>query len=438
MGSWDVIALGVSAAIGMSIFSVVAPATAVSGPGMLAALAIAAVPMIVFVVVYAFIGSAIPRSGSSYDWPAFFVHPYLGLIATWLRIVGNAGSLQLMAVVFVGYLSSVVAVPAGPTMVLVLAVFYVINLVGISTVGKVTRALVLLKIVVLGTFVIVGLSHVESGRFFPFLPHGGWAILAAVPLLVGLYTGIESAAEVGEEIRNSRAVIGKGLAIATGIGMLVYFGTSFVTIGVLGPAAVGSSHAPLQQAGSSFLGAWMLPLLLITALASIGAAMNATILIFSRFLFAMGRDGALPASLGRIHPRWGTPYVATTVVFILGLLALLLPDDLIFLFLAANIPTMLKYFSNCWSALRLVDRHPALHAAATIPMTRHSVRAWSLVGMACAIGIILAGLGADWRPYAILLAWGAVGSVYWFSHARHTSRWMRDRAATAAPVISKR
>jgi APA family basic amino acid/polyamine antiporter len=182
----------------------------------------------------------------------------------------------------------------------------------------------------------------------------------------------------------------------------------------------------------------MSPLLLITALASIGAAMNATILIFSRFLFAMGRDGALPASLGRIHPRWGTPYVATTVVFVLGLLALLLPDDLIFLFLAANIPTMLKYFSNCWSALRLVDRHPALHAAAKFPMTRRSVRAWSLVGMACAAGIILAGLGADWRPYAILLAWGAVGSVYWFSYARQISRWMRDRTATAAPVISKR
>jgi amino acid transporter len=34
----------------------------------------------------------------------------------------------------------------------------------------------------------------------------------------------------------------------------------------------------------------------------------------SRILFAMARDGKLPAVLARIHPRYKTPYVSTLVV----------------------------------------------------------------------------------------------------------------------------
>ncbi|HEY0339386.1 MAG TPA: amino acid permease, partial [Steroidobacteraceae bacterium] len=124
MGAGDIVALGVSAAVGMSIFAITAPATAVAGPGMLISLALTAVPMSVFLVVYAFMGSAVPRSGSSYDWPARFVHPFLGFTVTWLRILGNAVSLGLMAVVFVSYLGKVVSIPEFPVMVGLLTIFY--------------------------------------------------------------------------------------------------------------------------------------------------------------------------------------------------------------------------------------------------------------------------------------------------------------------------
>jgi APA family basic amino acid/polyamine antiporter len=427
MSVFAVVALGVSAAVGVSIFSVTAPATAVAGPAMLISLGIAAIPMIVFVVVYAFLGSAVPRSGASYDWPARFVHPYLGFIVTWLRIVGNAVSLQVMTVVFVGYLFKAISLTWAPTAFLILCTFYIVNLIGVGTAGKVASVLVLLKLLVLGTFILAGVPHIQSGNVTPLMPHGPWSILAALPLLIGLYTGIESAAEAGEEIRNAKAVIGRALAIATLIGMVAYFGTSAVTLGVLGSSKVASSTAPLLEAGTHFLGPWTSPLLVLTALASISAAINATFLIFARFLFAMGRDGVLPAALARIHPRWGTPHVATTVAFGLGVLALFLPESLAFLFLAANIPTMLKYFSNCLAAWRLVDRHQDLHARANIKMSRRSVKVWSSVGMLCAIIIVLAGLGTDWRPYAILAAWGCLGTLYWWVYARHLSLSMRQR-----------
>ncbi len=434
MGAGDIVALGVSAAVGMSIFAITAPATAIAGPAMLLSLGLAVIPMAVFLVVYAFLGSAVPRSGSSYDWPARFVHPFLGFTVTWLRILGNAVSLGLMAFVFVSYLDRLTVIPPYPVMFVLLTAFFVVNLIGVAAAGLAARGLVVLKIVVLGTFVAVGLPHIELAEFTPVMPNGVWSVVAVLPLLVGLYSGIESAAEAGEEIRNGRLVIGKSLLVATLIGVALYFGTSIVTLGVLGPARVAASTAPLYEAVGLFLGKWASPMLVLTALASIASAINATYLIFARFLFAMGRDGALPKALERIHPRWGTPHVALSVAYVMGVLSLWLPRSLAFLFLAANVPTMLKYFSNCLAAWRLVTYHPDLHTAAAFRLSRGAVKSWAGAGIVCALLIVLAGIDADWRPYVILLAWGAIGAMYWVFHAQHRSGFMRARRVLHTPA----
>jgi basic amino acid/polyamine antiporter, APA family len=430
----DVVALGISAAIGVSIFSVISPAAQLAGPALLLSLAMAALPMVVFVVVYAFMGSTVPCTGASYEWPARFVHPYAGFIIAWLRILGGAGSLHLMSVVFVSYLKQAVQIPAMPTMLALLLVFYAINLVGIASVGRTARVLVTAKLVVLVTFILVGLRSADIRNFVPLTPHGMVGVLSAVPLLVSLYTGIESATEAGEEIRNGRFALGMGIAIATGIALIMYTGVAVVAIGVIGAQAVASSKAPLLAAGSRFLGPVISPVLLATALVAIASAVNVGFLSFARMLFAMARGGVLPSALARIHPRWGTPHIALTLVLLLGFCSLFLPETLVFLFLSANVPPMLKYATNCFAALRLVRSHPDLHARARFRLGRTSVSLWSAMGVLCAIGIIVVGFRAEWRPYVILLAWAGVGTFWWLLRARHTSTAMIRRRETSSRV----
>ena len=81
---------------------------------MLPALALAAIPMVVFAVVYAFMGSTVPRSGASFEWPARFIHPFVGFMVAWLRIVGNTGALILLTQVLVSYVSRAVPIPQKP------------------------------------------------------------------------------------------------------------------------------------------------------------------------------------------------------------------------------------------------------------------------------------------------------------------------------------
>jgi hypothetical protein len=51
--------------------------------------------------------------------------------------------------------------------------------------------------------------------------------------------------------------------------------------------------------------------------------------------------------------------------------------------------------------------------------------------MACALLILLSGLDADWRAYAILGGWAAIGTLYWFVYGRHASLSMRNRLAAS-------
>jgi APA family basic amino acid/polyamine antiporter len=409
---WDVVSLGVGAAVGVAIFSVLSPAAKIAGPGLLLALAVAAVPMFIFAVVYAFMGSAVPSSGASFEWPARFLHPFAGFMIAWLRILGSTGAMVVLAQVMVRYVSAAVALPLKPTMFALFLFFFVINLIGVRIAASVQTVMLAVKLLAFAIFVAFGLSSVSFANFSAPLANGLGPILSAVPLLVSLYLGIESATEVGEEIQDSERVIAKGIGISVCLALLVYGSVAYVALGTLGAKDLAASDAPLSEAGKRFLGDWA-PLIIIAAALAFSTTLNSVFMIFTRYLFAMGRGGVLPSALASIHPRWGTPHVATYAAFACCLAGLFLPTDLVFLFLAVNIPTMLKYMGSCGAAISIANGHPEIVERARFRLSAGAIRIWASLGVLCAAAIIVVGFKTDWQPYAVLGAWGVVGVLYW-------------------------
>lgn len=418
VGLLGIVTLGAGTAIGVAIFSIIAPGAALAGPGMLVAMLLAMVPMILFAVTYAFMGSAAPVSGASYEWSRRFIHPFVGFIVGWLRIAGSTAALVLFAFVLVQYWSMVVEVPAKPVMLAILALFWVLNTLGVSVVARGQGLMVFVLLVTCAVLVVSAFSEGDSANFTPVLQHGWSGVFAAVALMVSLFLGIETATEVGEEVRDARRTIPLGIALSIVLTAAIYFAVAASALAVLGADDLARSEAPLLDLASATLGTFGLPLILISATVAIGTSLNAISLIFSRSLFAMGRAGILPAALARVHPRWGTPYVATSVVFVLCALGLLMPLNLIFLFLAVNIPTLLKYAATSFAATRVVRHHRDVYDSAHVKFKPGAMQAWAWTAVVVALAVIALGLSADWRPYAVLGGWFVVGLIYYAIRSR--------------------
>jgi APA family basic amino acid/polyamine antiporter len=409
----DIVTLGAGLAIGVSLFSIFAPAAKLAGTGLPVAVLLATVPMVVFAVVYAFMGSTVPTSGASYEWPTRFVHPFVGYLIAWLRILGSTGAMVVLALVLVRHWSALVDLPLKPAIFGVFLLFYGLNVLGVSVASKAQTVLFGLLLAAIVVFVTAGAPHIELANFSPPLSAGWEGVLLAIPLLVSLYLGVEAAAEVGEEIRDARRTFARGITISIGTTLVIYGAVALVALGTLGIADLTASEAPLRDVAAQELGPAAAFFIIVAATLAITTSLNALFMIFSRYLFAMGRRGVLPAALARVHPRYGTPHVAATVALACCTAGLLLPTDLVFLFLAVNIPTMLKYLGTCLSAVMLARRQPELLESGGFRIGRSAVQGWAFAGIVAAIAIVVVGFSADWRPYAVLGVWAVLGIAYW-------------------------
>ena len=81
---------------------------------------------------------------------------------------------------------------------------------------------------------------------------------------------------------------------------------------------------------------------------------------------AMAREGMLPAALAKVHEKHGTPHMALLTILGAASLGLLAPMNLTSLFLAVNIPTLLKYAATCIAATVVVRKHPDIYEGAPI------------------------------------------------------------------------
>jgi len=137
---------------------------------------------------------------------------------------------------------------------------------------------------------------------------GVWATLLYA------FSGAESASFMGDEIKDARRTIPRGLIAA---GFIITAGYILGTIAVLVALPKVNSLEGIMQAISSSaervgwtgLGPAVALLICVANLGGVGAYLAA----LARIPFVAGIDRYLPPAFGRVHPKWGTPYVSLIV-----------------------------------------------------------------------------------------------------------------------------
>ena len=155
----------------------------------------------------------------------------------------------------------------------------------------------------------------------PLLASAGWEMAASFAVMCNAFIGIELACAMGDEIRDPAKDVKPAIFIAGAVSLASY---ALVTWGILALVPlekIGVIQGIMQalSVGAQDAGAgWIVaPIAVVMALA-IGGSSSAWFSGSARIPFVAGIDSALPAALGKVHPKWHSPYIALIVCAVLG------------------------------------------------------------------------------------------------------------------------
>jgi APA family basic amino acid/polyamine antiporter len=242
-----------------------------------------------------------------------------------------------------------------PAFVIVMLVTWLLML-GVRESATANNIMVTIKLLVLGLFVVAGLTHISTANYHPFAPNGFRGVHQGAAIVFFAYIGFDAISTAAEETKNPQrnlpiGILG-GLAICTVIYMIV--GAVLTGMVPYTELAVADPLAKaLNSAGFTTVG-W------IVALGAI-ISMSAVLLVFQygqpRIFFAMGRDGLLPPWAARVHARTRVPHITTLItgVFV-GLWSLI--GDAGETYNLTNIGTLFAFVLVCIGVLvlRYTDR----------------------------------------------------------------------------------
>ena len=367
---FDITMIGVGAMIGAGIFVLTGLAAGQAGPALVMAFAFNGFITIFTGMVYAELGSALPKAGGGYHWVEEALGRSQAFLAGWISWFAHAVAGSLYTLGFGSFVHllleryfgialfdpiDLVLITFGPDKLFAVfagVLFTYINFRGAKETGLAGNVVTLLKVTVILIFVLFGFgvifgqpASVTEARFTPFLPRGFGGVFISMGLTFIAFEGYEIIVQSGEEVVKPRQSVPKAVFYAMAIVVTIYIFVSIVLIGAIditpelfdfaqrgvadGHGATNLPELPesredaavwqvlgyLGELGLARAADQVLPfgtlIILVAGIFSTLSALNATTYSSTRVSFAMGRDRVLPDAFSRVHHEKRTPWLAT-------------------------------------------------------------------------------------------------------------------------------
>ncbi len=205
--------------------------------------------------------------------------------------------------------------------------FTYLNIRGAKVIGDSSK---LFGIAVLAPFAIMtvlGLFKMHFNPAVPFTLKGqgiGESLNLGLFVVMWNYLGWDGLSTIAGEMKHPRRDYPKTLVITLPLITLCYLLPVVIGIAVVGTKHVTWTAGAWNEIAGIIGGDWLRFLMAAGALISTAGLFSALLLSVTRVPFVMGEDGYLPRALFKVHPRYGTPWVALVAssaiysIFILG------------------------------------------------------------------------------------------------------------------------
>jgi APA family basic amino acid/polyamine antiporter len=191
-------------------------------------------------------------------------------------------------------------------------------------------------------------------------------------------TGIEAASGLAPDVRVGRRGLRNLVVFAAVAVFVILVGVSSVATMAVPPidgrTPLGGHYvaAPLLGVVSAFDPHWLRQVLRF-AVGGVGAvvllqAANSTMVGFSRIAYSLATNRQIPSALGRLHPKYGTPYVAVCLASVLAF-ALACSSDIGFLAGIFAFGATLVFAVAHLSVVALRFREPSVERVYKVPLS---------------------------------------------------------------------
>jgi APA family basic amino acid/polyamine antiporter len=360
---------------------------------------------------YAELVTKYPRAAGA----ALYVHkafktPFVTFMIAFAVMCSGIASAGALAKGFASdYFHQFVPAPDLLVALLFLAVITAINLVGISESVKVNAACTLIELGGLALILVVGVATLGSatadpGRALEFKE--GLAPLAAViagtTLAFYALIGFEDSVNVAEEVREPRRAFPRALLGGMAVAGTIYLAVTIVASIVVPTDQLANSDAPLLEVvkeGSIQVSPRLFSLIALFALAN-GALIN--MIMASRLLFGMSKQGILPLWLSKLLPGRRTPWVA--IAFTTALCAILIITGDLGVLADTTVMLLLLVFAAVNVSVLVLRKDRVEHEHFRAPS------AFPVLGAIVCLYLVTQNEAAIYLRAGILLA---VGLVFW-------------------------
>lgn len=427
LGLFDLSILGIGAIIGTGILVLTGIVAATdSGPAVVFSFLIAALASGLIGLCYSELTTSIPNSGSAYVYAWVSIGQLAAFIAGWTLLGVYVTTTATVANGWTGYVKSflqelgvnlphsLLATPSAGGLMNVPAALMIILITFILTKGTseskwINNALVVIKLVIIGLFIVVSFSDVNPANWHPFLPYGAGGVFTGASTVFFTFLGFDALATSAEDAKDVRRNLPRAIIIS-----LIVSTSLYVIVSLLMTGVVNYQHLNVSEAMAYVLlvKGHTLAAQLVSAGAILGimAVVYAFIYAGSNIMMSMGRGGFLPKKWASLSNKSHSPNVA---LWINGVFAALLAGlfDLRNLAVIANVGSLSVFCLISLIVVLLRRQQPDLPRPFKIPFG-NVIPILSMV--ICVVLLINISLNA-WLSY---FGWLAIGLCLYFFYSR--------------------
>jgi APA family basic amino acid/polyamine antiporter len=316
-GLLQLLAYGVGNIIGAGIYVLVGEASGLAGGTVWLAFMIGAAIAAFTGLSYAELAAMYPKAASEY---VFLGRAYgsrlISFMTGWTMLSTEVVAAAAVAIGFAGYLRSLAGTPVVPVAAGLIIALAGLTLLGIRESLRVNLALSAVAVSGLIVVIALGLVRPTAGVDPGHLTFSGGAdgLLAAAALVFFAYIGFDNIANLAEETKEPQRTLPRALILSVVVSTVLYVLVGLAVTALVPWHELAESDAPLALAASRALGDSAFNVLAVTAMLTTTNTVLVLMIVSSRMVYGMSREGVLPEVAGRLGKRSRSPYVATLAV----------------------------------------------------------------------------------------------------------------------------